>query len=107
MSGFAGVLTPFGREQYSAAERDVSEEHVRQFPSARVKKLEAMLRRNIETINWILLSSTADGSWYIHVPHCPEDNATTSESIFLTDGCLLHCHYRMSARFAIHNATSL
>jgi drug/metabolite transporter (DMT)-like permease len=61
MNGMAGVLTPFGREQYSAAERDVSED-VRQFPSARVKKLGAMLRRNIGTINWILLSSTADGS---------------------------------------------
>jgi hypothetical protein len=50
MNGMAGVLTPFGREQYSAAERDVSED-VRQFPSARVKKLGAMLRRNIGTIN--------------------------------------------------------
>ena|ERR1700758_1598104 len=100
MNGMAGVLTPFGREPYSAAERDVSEEHVRQFPGA-------MLRRNIGTINWILLSSTADGSWHIGVPHCPEDNATTSESIFLPDGCLLDCHYRMSARFAIHNASSL
>jgi hypothetical protein len=106
MNGMAGVLTPFGREQYSAAERDVSED-VRQFPSARVKKLGAMLRRNIGTINLILLSSTADGSWYIDIPHCPEDNATTSESIFLTDGCLLDCHYGMSARFAIHNASSL
>ena len=48
MNGMAGVLTPFGREQYSAAERDVSEEHVRQFPGARVKKLGAMLGGTLE-----------------------------------------------------------
>jgi hypothetical protein len=39
MNGMAGALAPFGQEQYSAAERDMSEEHVRQFPSARVKNL--------------------------------------------------------------------